>query len=316
MKNRKLLLSVGMILLSGLLIQCSKDDDLGGMNQGTLTVNVTDAPSDDANIKGTFITVADVKVDGKSVEGFQRQTIEISAYQNGAAKLLLTKEMEAKSYNSISLVLDYAADASGKAPGCYVLTTDNKKHNLATEAKSQEEIIVSKAFTLESNMQEAMVVDFDLRRSVVREENASTETEYKFVTSAEMKNAIRAVAQKSSGEIAGEVNVNANSDTEHYVFVYKKGQFDSATESKGQGSSNVLFAKAITSSKVNSNGSFKLSYLEEGQYEVHVASFKKTTDANKTEFSGYINVSSTISGILLNSITVTANTQTTLKLSI
>lgn len=84
------------MLSAVVFVKCSKDDGPENGEKGTLSVQVTNAPSDDLNIQGTFVTVADVKIDGKSVEGFTKQTIEISAYQNGETKLLLSEEIDAK----------------------------------------------------------------------------------------------------------------------------------------------------------------------------------------------------------------------------
>ena len=136
MKTKNLILTTVIILLGFLFTQCSKDDTTGH-EKGQMSVAITDAPSDDANIEGTFVTVSEIKVDGKTMDGFTKQTIEISAYQEGNAKLLFDDEVEASSYNSITMVIDYETDASGNTPGCFVLTKDNMKHNLATSSQSK-----------------------------------------------------------------------------------------------------------------------------------------------------------------------------------
>lgn len=314
MKNKNWLISLLIFLAAGVFVQCSKDDDVGDEAKGTLAVKITDAPTDDANVEGTFITIADIKIDGQSVEGFSKQTIEISAYRNGETKLLLNEEVEAKSYNSISLVLDYESDASGNAPGCYVLDSGNVKHSLATEGETRGEVTISKPFEVESNTESSLVVDFDIRRAVVREEDESTETEYQFTTEAELENALRVVTENKTGNISGKVNMLFASENETYVFVYHKGEFSSSVESQGQGTSDVLFANAVTSAKADSEGNYKLSFLEEGEYEIHVVSFSKMD--GHSMFSGFLNAASTISGILLNSVSISSNTQLVLNIDV
>lgn len=316
MRKRKLILTAAIISTSMLFVQCSKDENTGMDQKGQVSVKVTDAPSDDANIQGTFITVADVKIDGQPVEGFTKQTIEVSAYQNGEAKLLMNQEVAAKTYNSVTLVLDTEGDASGNAPGCYVLTTDDKKQNLSASSSSSIEISFNRDFTVDANGEASLVVDFDLRKLVVRDTTASAEeSQYKFVTTAEMANSVRMVQEDNSGEISGKANTMFNTENEMYVYAYHKGDFDMNTETTGHGSSNVLFANAVTSAKVKADGSYTLSFLDEGDYEVHVASFEKDSGGH-VMFKGLVDASSAISGILLNNVTVSANSNTELNIDI
>ena len=93
------------------------DRSNGPMGRGEAEFQITDAPSDDASIKGVFVTVADIKVDGKSISGFTKQTIDLKAYQEGSTKLLGTTQLDAKAYNNITLVLDADADATANSPG-------------------------------------------------------------------------------------------------------------------------------------------------------------------------------------------------------
>ena len=297
-----------------LFVQCSKVNETKD-EKGQIMVKMTDAPSDDANIEGTFVTIADVKIDGKSVEGFAKQTIEISAYQNGETKLILNEEVSAKSYSAISLVLDYESDASGVSPGCYILTSDTEKHDLSVSGETQTEITVSNPFEVEANSETSLVVDFDIRKAVVRENDTSTESEYTFVTSTELESAIRVFSQESTGKISGSVNMLFTTDNDRYVFIYHKGEFNVLSEGQGQGASNILFAKAVTSAKVNADGTYNLSFLEAGEYEIHVASFAQTL-GDSTTLTGMFSATSATPGLLLNSISVSANAQLELDIDI
>lgn len=315
MKKSNLILGSVIVLFSLLFVQCSQDE--AGMDEkGQISVKITDAPSDDPNIKGTFITIADVKIDGQSVEGFTKQTIEISAYQNGEAKLLLNGETTAKSYNSISVVLDNETDASGNAPGCYVLTNDDKKNNLYASSAAENEITIAKDFEVISNSETSMVIDFDLRKLVVHNAETPEESEYKFVSSAEMTTAVRMVKEDNCGKVAGKVNSTFSSDNEMYVFIYEKGKFEASAEQEGQGTNNVLFSRAVTSAKIASDGSYSLAFLEEGDYEIHLASYEKMQTENKWAFKGMLNASSAISGLLLNNISVSADAQVELNIDL
>ena len=316
MKKKNVLLAAIILFSALFFVQCSNDDDdVDNTEKGTLAVKITDAPSDDLNIEGTFVTVSDIKIDGKSIEGFNKQTIEISAYRNGNAKLLVSEEVAAKTYNKITLVLDQETDASGNAPGSYILTGDNEKHDLFAETNTVSEITVSKAIGVTRGMETSVVIDFDLRKAVVRNPEATGNSNYRFVTSAELQSAVRAAIENESGEVTGKIDQAAISETETFVFIYKKGEFNAAAETAGSGESNVRFAHAVTSAKVESDGSYKLSFLEEGDYEVHLASYEKEGD-NKFSFKGILDANSIIDGLLLNNISVSANSTVELNIKV
>lgn len=302
-----------MVVLALITVQCSKDD--GPAQTGQINVKMTDAPSDDANIQGTFVTVTDVKINGKSAEGFTPQTIEVSAYQQGNTKLLLNKTLDAGSYNSISLVLDYKNDAEGNSPGCYVLTNDASKHALEGPTSSTGEITFNHQFQVTADGNTDLVIDFDLRKCITRNEGSSS-SNYKFVTNAEMGNSLRIVTASDCGEIEGKVSDSASSNSKLIVYAYKKGSFSITSEMQGQGSSNVMFANAVTSAKVNSDGTYKLAFLQKGDYEIHVASYDESSSSSQFTFKGMANASSSISGLLLNSITVDAQSQISLNIDI
>jgi len=302
-----------LFIFSMVAISCSDDDDVDTQH-GELNVKVTDAPSDDANIQGTFVTISEIRVNGQAVEGFTAQTIEISAYQNGNAKLLVNENLEAGAYSSISLVLDYQNDAEGNSPGCYVLTDDNSKHALSASTSSTTEITFNKPFQVDANGMTDLVIDFDLRKAVVRNDDGG-ESDYKLVTSAELTNSLRIVQEDECGEIDGQINNHSQAEGELVIFAYKKGSFNAETETQGQGASQVLFANAETSAKVTSNGSYKLAFLEEGDYEVHIASYEEDTNG-QVSFTGMVEASSSIGGLLLNNVGVEANSQVSLNIDI
>jgi len=59
-----------------LFTACSENSN-EPMGQGEVQFEITDAPIDDANVKSVIVTVADVKVDGQSLSGFTKQTIDL-----------------------------------------------------------------------------------------------------------------------------------------------------------------------------------------------------------------------------------------------
>ena len=286
----------GMLFLTAAMVftNCQKEDSnsINSEIKGNVEFEITDAPIDDSNISGAFVTVTAVKVDGEVISSFSgKQTIDLMAYQNGNTKGLGLAELETGSYTNVSLVLDYAADVNGNAPGCYVLTTDNKKHSLQSTSSTTSEITLSSTpFEVSENSTTKMVIDFDVRKAIKTQDNPQPDDKYDFVTEAELRGSLRVVNKDKSGKVKGKVSdmLSAGGDR-IVVYAYKKGSFDTDIETQGQGSSNIMFKKAETSAVVDANGNYDLSFLPEGDYELHYVGYEEDSDG-KMEAKGMLQV--------------------------
>jgi hypothetical protein len=295
-----------LIALMGLLMgACNEDEPMG---KGDVDFEITDAPTDDASVKGVFVTIADVKIGGKSVEGFTKQTIDIKAYQEGNTKLFASaKELDAKSYNNLTLVLDLNADANGNSPGCYVQTIDNAKYKLSSDASGMMELAIDKSWSAASNTKSTIVLDFDLRKSIKYMSDPSVK--YNFVSNGELKSAIRVVSKQDAGMITGTYEESTSSNADKIiVYAYKKGTFNASSETAPQGDGQVLFANAVTSAEVKqglTGKSFKLAMLESDEYELHFAAHK--ADANgRLALQALLNSETSVNGTVGNIIKVEA----------
>lgn len=316
MKNSKQKISLAAILAATLMIQsCKKNEDSvnpsntnSGM-QGMVNVEITDAPSDDANVKGTFVTVTEVRIDGKKFSGFSgKKTIELSAYQNGNVAALGLGNINTGSYSNISLILDNATDQNGNSPGCYTMTTDNMKYNLMGSVSGQTEVVSSKAFEVKENQQTNLVMDFDIRKAVM-DENGSAAGGYRFVATSDLNASTRVLIKSQAGAIKGNCANYNESNSKLIVYAYKKGTYNTS-ETKGSG--NVQFKNATTSCLADGNGNYNLAFLEEGDYELHFATYKNT-GSGQFALQNMLNVNSALN---VNSVSVKANTSVTLNVSI
>lgn len=313
-KLKKSFLAVMTILMATLVTQsCKKNDDSVNPDntntgvQGTVNVEITDAPSDDANLKGTFVTVTEVRIDGKKFSGFSgKKTIELSAYQNGNVAVLGLGSIKAGSYNNISLILDNATDQNGNAPGCYALATDNTKYNLTGSVTGQTEVVSSKAFEVKENQQTNLVLDFDIRKAVM-DENGSAAGGYRFVSAGDLNASTRLLVKTQAGAIKGTCANYKETNSKLIVYAYKKGTY-SASETSG----NVQFKNAVTSCAADGNGNYNLAFLEEGDYELRFANYKNS-GSGQFSLQSMANVNSLIS---LSSISVKANASVTLNVTI
>jgi hypothetical protein len=312
MKTKTIVTMIAVFTAVFLLTRCTKDDS-GLGERGMLTLLFTDAPSDDENIKGIFITVAGIKINGKIVRNFAPKTIEVSDLRDGKTEVLLKKELASKKYRQVTFLLDEEKDDTGETPGNYVLTKDNIKHNLFEGTKTRGEIDILKEFEVSTGLETKLVIDFDLRKAVVYNE-PNSKSLYRIVTDNELQNAVRMVVDEKSGTITGLVNKRGRTTGNLFVLLYRKGEFDEITESSGFSESKVLFPRSVSSTMVEHDGSYKFWFVEEGEYEVKVASFTKMDGS--LIFREFLRTTSKKTGTLLNSIMVPAGSEVQINIEV
>jgi hypothetical protein len=305
---KKLTGFIGAVLLFTLTFTACKKSSNDANNSGDAhtSMGATDATIDDASVNGVFVTIADIKLDGQSIQGFNKTTINLAAFKNGNIKNIGNYNLAGRSYSTLTFVLDYNKDSSGNAPGAYVLTTDNVKHALTSNTNN---ITIAKNFTLQTVDSNAIVVDFDLRKMIIHPATGDT-TSFAFVTGSELQNAVRFVNARQSSVISGLFNNTIYVADTVIAYVYKQGAY-SSTELQGQGASNIQFANAVTSSIVAADGSYKLSFLDSGNYEIHFVSYKDLNHNGKLSLQGTFTSSAT--GINVLGFTIGSNTTITLN---
>jgi hypothetical protein len=309
------------ILLSWLVLVCSVfiftscgEEELG---KGDVEFEITDAPIDNTSVDAVMVTIADVKIDGESISGFSKQTINLAAYQNGNTKMLATAlQLDARTYSNLTLVLDLDHDVNGDMPGCYVRTLDNTKHKLRTTASGIMDLALNKSWSVQQNATTKIVIDFDLRKSII---NSDGESLYRFVSDNNLRSAIRIIGKSNSGTIKGtyEESISSGAD-EVIVYAYQKGTFNMETETQPQGEDQLLFANAVSSTKVSSSlsgNSFTLALLEAGEYELYFAKYNDN-GSGELEFDTLLESETTVNGSINSLVMLQANLTTNIAVSI
>lgn len=263
------------------------------------TFKITDAPIDDAQVEGVFVTLADVRVDGQSLEGFSRTTIELSALVEGQTLTLGELDLAADSYSSLELVLDTQTDAAGNTPANYIALANGTKEELEASA---ETIRVTDGFEVIAGAANEIVIDFDLRKTITKSQGA-LEADYAFAATSQLEAGIRVVNEQATGEIEGTVTDSQDYAETIIVYAYPEGTFNAEAETQGE----VQFANAVTSSKVSGlDNSYSLNFLEEGTYELVFASYEETEGS--VNFATLLEVEST-TGLNLGALTLSAALQ-------
>jgi hypothetical protein len=294
------------------------DDSNEPAGNGDVQFEITDAPIDDANVKGVFVTVADIKVDGKSVSGFTKQTIDLSAYQDGNTHILGSQQMAAKAYSNVTLVLDLKQDANGNEPGCYVLSQDNSKYRLKSTADGTVELALKQGWNVRNEAMTKLVMDFDLRKAIRYNEDPLLR--YSFVSDANLRAAVRVVSKEASGTIKGSYQENSSVEADRIVvYAYKKGTFNASTETQAQGEDQIMFRNAVASAQVKETLTgrvFTLAYLPEGDYELHFAAYKHNTTSGRVAFEAMLKSETSMNGAVGNIIRVESSTSVNISTTI
>lgn len=299
------------LLFLSFFVACDDEDVVVTTGEGRFTLEMTDAPVDDPSVRGVFVTVADVKVGGTSLEGFSRTTIEISALQNGVTQMIADANLEARAYSNVEIVLDAANDATNSGePGCYVLTDSNEKVALDLTGDGTIQITGS-SLEIEQGGTFAAVVDFDLRKAITRTEDESTP--YAFAAENRLGTSLRFVNKADAGTLEGSVTNNSTENGTFVVYAYEAGAFSDA-EVTGE-SDDELFLNAVTSGKVSSTGEYQLSFLNSGAYELVVAAYEDTDNDGELEFKGRFTLE-TLLNIDLGRVVVGANATATADISL
>lgn len=303
------LLSVAMIGFTS----CNKKD-AEEQTRGQLKVEMTDAPYDNSEVEAVFVTVAGVSLDGKAVENFETQTIEISAYTGGSSTVVFDDSIDVGSYNEVALEFDYKSTANGSSPGCYVLTKDGKKHDLNSSSGLKSSVSLGKAVQVTSTSAAELIVDMDLRKCIQKEGDASSNDRYEFVSKTRFESAFRTNDMSAVGHIEGELNVEREEDEVMVVYAYKEGAY-SESEANLDSETQLRFLKAETSAEVNAQGKYTLAFLEEGKYELVVAKYK-VISAGELQFDSTLDLMLKTNGNVGNTVTVKSETSVSVVLGL
>ncbi|WP_055151430.1 DUF4382 domain-containing protein [Jiulongibacter sediminis] len=273
MKKQTQILLALTVLLAGITMSCEEGmfgpkNDINDPDapKGTLSMSITDAPIDAADVSAAFVTFTEIKIDGQTFTGFQGpKTVNLLALQNGNSLNLGSMDVAAGTYSNLELVISSATDEAGNAPGCYIQKTDGTKQALELSGNGTAEISLKpKDFTISENGSTEIIMDFDLRKAIKMNNNKAA-----FVSRGQLNSAVRAHNKAMTGEITGTIqNYNDNLGGA-VVYAYKQGEFNENAEINANGNSEVKYAKAVTSAKVGANGNFTLAFLPEGNYEIH-----------------------------------------------
>ena len=182
MKQKGMAKSLLVVILSLLLVSlvaltgagCGEEVSLQEEGTGTLVLNLCDAPKDDAEIVGVWITIVGIQYhrDGKWVtvndtEFEGPQTYNLTALTGGVSALLGEFELPAGNYTQIRFMLDIREQGSSNNTGCYVKLIDETTAPLFCPSGNQTGYKAVGNFTVPENGKVEVTADWDVRKGVV-----------------------------------------------------------------------------------------------------------------------------------------------------
>jgi hypothetical protein len=196
------------IALGTLLSACGGSN--GGPGTGTLNLEITDSPVDDADAVVVVFTGVEVKPVGGDVMTFDYcdpavdvslcKDIDLMLLQGGATTDLLNDEdLPAGEYAWIRLKVYTDATANDAS---YIQTTTDSvagKYNLSIPSGNETGLKLVSGFTIAQGGIKRLVIDFDLRKSVLAPPGINP----LYV----LKPTLRLIDQQDSATIVGDVNL-------------------------------------------------------------------------------------------------------------
>jgi hypothetical protein len=260
------LLAVGFLALFSLLAFSGCGGSDGG-GSGTVNLNLADAPIDDENVTGVYITINEIRYhhDGgwhTMVDFEGPKTYNLFDLREGNFTELGSLTLDAGEYHEFRFVLDASDKEKGDSanPGCYLSFNDGRADEpLFVPSGSTSGFKVKGGVIVPADGNISVTADFNVRKSVVEAGNSG-----KYI----LKPVIRLVDHSLVGEINGSV-VNESDYPSLVVYAYDDGSWDES-EADDPAPETPRFPNAITSTGV-SEGSYIIPWLTQGVYDLVVA---------------------------------------------
>jgi len=232
---------------------------------GKASFYLTDGPLEAENVSEVVISISKVEVFGPegwtTVKEFESpEAINLLELQGGETFFLDERELVSGLYDQIRLGLSSSVETDSENPAHYIRFNDESIEEITVPSGIQSGYKVVGDFTIPDGGVTSIIIDFDVRKSVVKAGNSG-----KYI----LKPTLRLIEDANVGSIEG--TVSGEFDGNLVVYAYESDQYDEGeTEPNADG---VVFANAVTSANVDADGNYNLSFLPSGTYDLIIASF-------------------------------------------
>jgi hypothetical protein len=245
--------------------------DTGGKDgNGTFTLNLTDAPIDQANKVVVEFVGAELRggdLTESMVFDFAPKTIDLLDLQGvSTATLIDNQPVPAGTYDELRLKVNVVEDGELES---YIELTDGSQHELIIPSGAQSGLKIKRDIVILDGEAKVFTVDFDVRRSIVVAGRVDT-PRVKF----HLKPVLRLVDSRDSGDIIGQIDpalltapicpdpdplINNNA-----VYVYTGA--DVVPDDIDNGDDTNI--EPLTTTLVSDSGQYVVGFLDAGDYTV------------------------------------------------
>ncbi|KYJ85918.1 DUF4382 domain-containing protein [Sulfurovum riftiae] len=235
----------------------SGDTSSSDIATGTVALSLTDAPTDNEEIKGVYVTFTglryqynDKNESNESDKGWQDVnlsepvTVDLLALQDGNTTLLNQTDLPAGVIDHVRFILD--------TNNCYVLLVGDIAKPLTVPSGDQTGYKAIGGFTIPAGGSISVTADFDLRKSLVVNKN-------KYI----LKPTIKIIDTIEVGKIKGTMTLDEEG-SKIIVYAYEDGSWDD-----NESNSDNNFTHAVLSTDAT-KGSYILPWLTVGEYDLIV----------------------------------------------
>lgn len=232
---------------------------------GRASFYLTDGPLEAENVSEVVISISKVEVFGPegwtTVKEYESpEAINLLELQGGETFFLDERELVSGLYDQIRLGLSSSVATDSEIPAHYIKFNDDSIEEITVPSGAQTGYKVVGDFTIPDGGVTSIIIDFDVRKSVVKAGNSG-----QFI----LKPTLRLIEDANVGSIAG--TVTGEVDGELVVYAYNDGEYDeSEMEPNADG---LVFENAVTSANVDAEGNYNLAFLPSGNYDIIIASF-------------------------------------------
>lgn len=232
---------------------------------GRASFYLTDGPLEAENVSEVVISISKVEVFGPegwtTVKEFESpEAINLLELQGGETFFLDERELVSGLYDQIRLGLTSSVNVNGDNPPHYIKFNDETIEEITIPSGAQTGYKVVGDFTIPDGGVTSIIIDFDVRKSVVKAGNSG-----KFI----LKPTLRLIEDANVGSIEG--TVSGEFDSNLVVYAYNGGEYNvNEIEPNADG---LVFENAVTSSNVDGTGNYHLAFLPSGTYDLIIASF-------------------------------------------
>ena len=258
----------------------------GGSSEvnGTLSLSLTDAPLvDEDNVTGVYVSITGIEYHtaqgGWNTMGDFNTSINpinLLEWQDGKSISLGDFQLPAGKYTQMRFMLD-AAEENEKPKsntGCFIEFSNDTNETLYVPSGSQTGYKAIGNYDVPLNGTVNMTADFDVRKSVIKSGNGSY---YK------LKPTIKLVVTDEAGSIKGTItNQELNNTYVIYAYEYENNvttwDVNETNDPDPSDAADIRFENATTSAIVKDGGSYTLSFLAAGSYDLIIAKYDSNGD--------------------------------------